>query len=260
MSIVFIISAPSGSGKSTLTGELLKSVPHLQFSVSYTTRPPRGSEKDGREYHFVSKEKFEEMTAAGEFLEYACVFGDCYGTARRYLREAEAAGNDLVLDIDVQGAAQLKQKIPPAVSIFILPPSRDELEKRLRRRSEGEKQVESAERRQSDEARGQVIRKRLQTAAKEIENYSAYSYILVNDQLEQSIDRLKAIVLAERMERAGVRLSPAEEKLVALAQTCWLPNVGEKVRQILDSFAAPVREQGKNPGSGQDTISVVERG
>jgi len=239
MSIVFIISAPSGSGKSTLTSELLKTVKRLQFSVSYTTRLPRGSEQNGREYHFVSREQFEKMIAAGEFLEYACVFGDCYyGTARRYLREAEAEGNDLVLDIDVQGASQLKEKLPEAVSIFILPPSRDELEKRLRRRSEGEKQIETAERRRTDAERNSIIQKRLCTAAKEIENYTTYSYILVNDQLEQSIDRLKAIVLAERLERSGNRLSPAEQQVKDSAQACLLPNVRDKVRRILDSFAA----------------------
>jgi guanylate kinase len=239
MNNVFIISAPSGSGKSTLTTELLKSVPRLQFSVSYTTRLPRGSEQNSREYHFVSRQQFEEMIAAGEFLEYACVFGDYYyGTARRYLREAKAAGNDLVLDIDVQGASQVKEKLPEAVSIFILPPSRDELEKRLRRRSEGEKQVETAERRRTDEERNSIIQKRLYTAAKEIENYQSYSYILVNDQLEQSIDRLKAIVLAERLERSGNQLSLAEQQVVASAQACLLPNVRDKVQLILDSFAA----------------------
>jgi guanylate kinase len=243
--IVYIISAPSGSGKSTLTNELLKSVPRLQFSVSYTTRLPRGSEKDGREYHFVSVVEFQRMIAADEFLEYACVFGDYYGTSRGYLREAQAAGNDLVLDIDVQGARQVKERIPhEAVSIFILPPSRDELEKRLRRRSEGEKQVETAERRRSDEERNRIIQKRLQTAAKEIENYCTYDYILVNDQLEQSIDRLKAIVLAERLHRSGIKLSPADQPVVEVAQLCLLPNVRGKVQQILDSFLAPAQPPG----------------
>ena len=141
--ILFIISAPSGSGKSTLTKEVLGSVPNLLFSISYTTRPPRGSEQHGREYYFVSAPEFERMIAADEFLEHACVFGDYYGTARSFLREAEARGKDLVLDIDVQGAAQVKRKLgDKAVSIFILPPSRKELESRLRRRSESEKQLE----------------------------------------------------------------------------------------------------------------------
>src|SRR5579864_565424 len=109
--LVFIISAPSGSGKSTLTNEILKLVPNLDFSISYTTRPLRGSEQNGKQYYFVSREEFEQMIAAGEFLEHASLYGkDYYGTARRFLREAEQKGNDLLLDIDVQGAAQIKQK------------------------------------------------------------------------------------------------------------------------------------------------------
>ena len=245
--MVYIISAPSGSGKSTLSAELLQSVPHLQFSISYTTRLPRGSERDGREYHFITHEAFEQMVAAHEFLEYAHVFGDhgdYYGTARKYLREAEAAGNDLVLDIDVQGAAQVKQKIPQAaVSIFILPPSREELEKRLRRRSESEKQVETGARRRSDEERDRIIQRRLEAAGREIENYPAYDYILVNDQLEQSIDRLKAIVIAERLKRSNQQLSPADQQIIERAQSCLLPRVREKVQQILDSFTASTGSQ-----------------
>ncbi len=238
--IVYIISAPSGSGKSTLTNELLRSVPHLEFSISYTTRRPRGSEHNGREYYFVNKQEFERMIAADEFLEHACVFGDYYGTARRYLHDAEARGNDLVLDIDVQGAAQVKQKMPEAVSIFILPPSRQELERRLRRRSESEKHVEDPARRLQDAEREAVIQRRLHTAAKEIENYCTYDYILVNDQLERSIDRLKAIVIAERLERSGKQLSAAEQQIVETAHSCLLSKVRGQVLQILDSFAVPV--------------------
>jgi guanylate kinase len=245
-SLVFIISAPSGSGKTTLTTELLKSVPRLQFSVSYTTRLPRGSEQNGREYFFVSREQFERMIAAGEFLEYANVFGDYYGTARGFLHEAEAAGNDLVLDIDVQGAAQVKAKMLDAVSIFILPPSHDELEKRLVRRSESEKQVETGARRRSDEERNRIIQKRLQTAAKEIENYCTYDYILVNDQLEQSIDQLKAIVFAERWKRSGTGPSSMDQQVFQIAQNCLLPNVRGKVHQILESFAASIPPRGSD--------------
>jgi guanylate kinase len=241
--LLYIISAPSGSGKSTLTSELLRTVPNLQFSVSYTTRLPRGSEQNGREYCFITREEFERMIAADEFLEYARVFGDYYGTARRFLREAEAAGNDLVLDIDVQGAAQVKQKMPEAVSIFVLPPSRAELGQRLRRRSESEKLVETGARLRSDEERNRIIQKRLQTAAKEIENYRTYDYILVNDQLEQSIDKLKAIVLAERLKRSGKECLPAERQILHAAKSCLLPNVREKVHEILDSFAASSHSQ-----------------
>ncbi len=241
---VFIISAPSGSGKSTLTNELLKSVPGLEFSISYTTRPPRGSERDGREYFFVTRPAFEKMIAADAFLEHACVFGDYYGTARRFLQDAKSKGKDLVLDIDVQGAAQVKRKIlQDAVSIFILPPSRDELAKRLRRRSEDEKHVEGAERRRSDEEREKIIEKRLGEAGREIANYPEYDYILVNDQLEQSIDRLKAIVQAERLKRSNGALTPQDQQTVADANRCLLRNVRSQVRQILDSFTASAPRQ-----------------
>src|SRR5947209_11126357 len=131
---VFIISAPSGSGKTTLTNELRRIVPNLEFSISYTTRPPRGSEQNGREYFFVSRAEFQKMLAHGEFLEHAEVFGNYYGTARRFLADATAKANDLLLDIDVQGARQVKQALPEAVSIFVLPPSRQVLEWRLRHR------------------------------------------------------------------------------------------------------------------------------
>src|SRR5512146_226730 len=136
MSIVFIISAPSGSGKSTLVHRLLKTVPGLTFSISYTTRQPRGQEKDGESYHFISREEFEGCIARGEFLEHADVFGNYYGTHRRVLDSARERQLDLVLDIDVQGARQLTRYIPDAVSIFILAPSRNVLEERLRSRSE----------------------------------------------------------------------------------------------------------------------------
>ena len=140
--IVFIISAPSGSGKSTLTNRLLSIVPNLKFSVSYTTRPPRGSEVSGREYVYISRGEFENMVRDDAFLEHAEVFGNCYGTARHYMQDAFAQGNDLLLDIDVQGAAQVKAKVPDAVSIFVLPPSREELERRLRSRSEADDEIQ----------------------------------------------------------------------------------------------------------------------
>jgi guanylate kinase len=134
MPSVFIISAPSGSGKSTLVNRLLNEVDNLRFSVSYTTRQARGQEKDGESYYFVSRSEFETRIAAGEFLEYAQVFGNYYGTHQSERETAHAAGCDLVLDIDVQGARQLKSRIPDAVSIFILAPSREVLEQRLRSR------------------------------------------------------------------------------------------------------------------------------
>jgi len=221
MSIVYIVSAPSGSGKSTLVNELFKMVRHLDFSISYTTRPPRGSEQNSKEYFFVSRKEFEAMIAADEFLEHADVFGNYYGTARRLLCEAEARGNDLLLDIDVQGAEQIKQKIPDAVSIFILPPDREKLEWRLRNRG------------LDSEA---VIRRRLDTARREIENYSKYDYILVNNLLEQSADELKDIVLAERLLRSGAKPSGEEARRVEIAQACRLEQARERVQPILASF------------------------
>ena len=223
MSIVYIISAPSVSGKSTLGNELFKMVDHLDFSISYTTRPPRGSEQNGKEYFFVSREEFETMIAAEEFLEHAIVFGNYYGTARRFLREAENRSNDLLLDIDVQGASKIKEKIPQAVSIFVLPPDREKLEWRLRKRG-----LDSET----------VILRRLDTARREIENYSKYDYILVNNLLEQSADQLKDIVLAERLKKKCGELSEEEKKLMEIAQACRLEQARERVQPILDSFHA----------------------
>jgi guanylate kinase len=221
MSIVYIVSAPSGSGKSTLVTELFKMVSNLDFSISYSTRPPRGSEQNGKEYFFVSRDEFEAMIASGEFLEFAEVFGNYYGTARRFLREAEERGNDLLLDIDVQGARQVKETMPEAVSIFILPPDREKLEWRLRNRG------------LDSEA---VIRRRLDTARREIENYSKYDYILVNNLLEQSADQLKDIVLAQRLRQRNAELSADEKRLVEIAKACQLEQARERVQPILASF------------------------
>jgi guanylate kinase len=183
---VFIISAPSGSGKSTLVQKLLKDVPDLTFSVSYTTRRPRGLEQDGQSYHFISRDEFVARVDRGEFLEHADVFGNYYGTHRDALELAQRDGKDLVLDIDVQGAGQLKCKIPDAVSVFILAPSRKILGERLRARSED-----------SDN----VIERRLRDAAREIKNYGQYDYLLINNDLQSSAESLAAIVRAERVRR-----------------------------------------------------------
>ncbi len=223
--ILFIISAPSGSGKTTLTNELLQLVPGLEFSISYTTRPPRGSEQSGREYFFVTREQFDDMLRRGAFLEHAEVFGHCYGTARRFLDEAREAGKDLVLDIDVQGAAQVKQRMPEAVSVFILPPSRDVLERRLRNRSQTE-HMDSEE----------VIRRRLDGARKEIENYRNYDYIFVNDRLEDSIEQLKAIVSAERWRRCSRAHDGQAADTLRQAERCQLANVRPRAEEILRSF------------------------
>jgi guanylate kinase len=167
------------------------------------------------------------MVAADEFLEYANYDGNLYGTARRFLRETEKRRHDLLLDIDVQGAAQVKNKLPEAVSIFILPPGREQLEWRLRTRGLN-----------SDEE----ISRRLDTARREIENYSKYDYILVNNLLEKSADELKAVVLAERIRLSGKRPAPEEDRLLATAKTCRLDQARERVQPILASFVTvPVR-------------------
>ncbi len=186
MSIVFIISAPSGSGKSTLVHRLLKQDPSLLFSISYTTRAPRGQEVQDQAYHFLTRAEFEAALARHEFLEHAEVFGNYYGTHQGMLESAKAERRDLLLDIDVQGARQLKGKVPGTVTIFVLAPSRDELEKRLRARSEDSEEV---------------IARRLDGAAAEIRNYGAYDYVVVNRDLEKSVDALASIVKAERLRR-----------------------------------------------------------
>jgi guanylate kinase len=185
--ILFIISAPSGSGKSTLVSQLLTLVEGLDFSISYTTRAPRGSEIDGREYHFTTRTEFERMIAANEFLEWAEVFGNYYGTARSALNAAREQGRDLLLDIDVQGALQILKELPEAVSIFVLPPSPQVLEMRLRNRSQAERMTVEA-----------IIARRLAEAREELKQIWDYKYALVNDNLDQATTELRAIVLAER--------------------------------------------------------------
>jgi guanylate kinase len=199
MTTVFIISAPSGSGKSTLVSRLMNGVEGLAFSVSYTTRKPRGNEVDGQAYYFIDREEFERRIGAGEFLEHANVFGNYYGTHASTLASARQQGKDLVLDIDVQGAAQLKERIPDAVSIFVLPPSREVLEYRLRARSQDKEEV---------------ILRRLADAAREIRNYRLYDYVLVNNDLELAAETLKSIVRAERVRRIRV-----EEKIQPILAT-----------------------------------------
>jgi len=222
--IVYIISAPSGSGKSTLVNELLKIVPNLDFSISYTTRDPRGSERNGKQYNFVTRDEFQRMVREDQFLEYADVFGNFYGTARRFLKEAEHNGHDLLLDIDVQGAGQIQKKLSDAVSIFVLPPDKQTLEWRLRKRGED---------------REEVIRRRLDTATREIEQYGKYNYILINDQLEQSVEKLQAIVLAERLQHSSQALTDEEGTILKMADGLRLENVKDRIRPILESFRKP---------------------
>jgi guanylate kinase len=187
MTSVFIISAPSGSGKSTLVHRLLTTVPNLAFSISYTTRPPRAAETNGIDYNFISREDFEARSHRGEFLEQAVVFEHYYGTNRDSFDRAVHAGKDLVLDIDAQGARQLKVAIPEAISIFVLPPSRDVLEQRLRARSQDSEEV---------------IKRRLKGAADEVRSYSQYDYVLINRDIDEAAARLASIVKAERLRKA----------------------------------------------------------
>ncbi len=198
--LVLIVSGPSGSGKSTLVEKILE-LPGTLLSVSCTTRPPRKTESAGKWYNFISEEQFQQMTARGEFLEYAQVFGrHWYGTPRRWLEEARARRLDLVLEIDVQGAIQVKEKVPEAQAIFILPPSRQELERRLRARGLD-----------SDEA----ISRRLDQARQEMERYAEYDYIVINDDLERAGQAVQAIAQGAR---------------------CHVSRNQERVQEILKSF------------------------
>jgi len=218
---VFIISAPSGSGKTTLVDRLLRDLGRLRFSVSYTTRNPRGKEQNGREYYFVSRSEFEGMIGQDDLLEWAEVFGNYYGTARRFLDEARQHGEDLLLDIDVQGAAKVRQRLPEAVSIFILPPSRAEMETRLRKRGQDAEEV---------------IAKRLRDAQREIKNVGQYNYVLINDQLDRSAEALRAIVECERHRLTGSGIQGDGAKIRALAESCRTAAQRERVAPILEGF------------------------
>jgi guanylate kinase len=234
--ILFIISAPSGSGKSTLVSELRKQVTGVDFSISWTTRPPRGSEENGREYYFTTREEFERMRDAGMFLEYAEVFENYYGTARQNLDEARRLGHDLLLDIDVQGAGQVRKAMPEAVSIFVLPPTPKVLRTRLRNRSRAEGVVNEAE-----------LYRRLSEASKEIENYCEYSYILINDILDRTVAQLEAIVLSERYYRNGEPIAYRSSRVLEVAAACRIANSRERLKPVLEAF-------GINGSNGQQQL------
>jgi guanylate kinase len=194
-----VISAPSGAGKSTLIRRLCERDPALGFSISHTTRPPRDGERDGVDYHFVSAETFRHMVAAGAFAEWAQVHGNLYGTSFAALEEALARGRDVILDIDVQGAAQLAQRLPEAVLIFIQPPSLEELRRRLESRgSDGPA----------------VIERRLRNAAAEMQQAQHYHHVVINDQLERAAAELAAVVAKARRAATGTRprAAPAAAK------------------------------------------------
>jgi guanylate kinase len=180
---LFIVAAPSGAGKSSLIDALLREDPTLKLSISYTTRPPRPGEQNGREYHFVDEKTFAEMQARGEFLEWAVVHGHRYGTAKSVIRDVLERGEDLVLEIDWQGARQVRRLIPEAVGIFVLPPSIEELERRMRARA------------QDSEA---TIERRLANAREELAHASEFEYAILNRDFDAALRELKSIVHAER--------------------------------------------------------------
>lgn len=185
--ICVVLSSPSGAGKTTISRALLESDPEITMSVSCTTRPPRPGEVDGRDYYFVSKDKFKEMINKGEFLEHAEVFGHFYGTPRSFVDGKLSEGKDVVFDIDWQGTRQLAEKMDgDLVSIFILPPSMEELEKRLRQRNQD---VE------------EVVQKRMKKASREISHWNEYDYVIVNENLNQAMADVEKIVQAERLRR-----------------------------------------------------------
>jgi len=186
--MLLVISAPSGCGKTTMVRRLLAADPELIYSVSYTTRPPRTGEREGVDYHFVERAAFDDLAREGAFAEWAEVHGCCYATSARAIAAAAAQGRDIVCDIDVQGAARLKERYPEAVLVFILPPSTIELRRRL-----CERHTDHPE----------ACERRLTTARQEIAEAGRYDYFIVNDDLEAAVERLRNIVLAERLARGG---------------------------------------------------------
>lgn len=200
--VLYIVSAPSGAGKTSLVKALLERDAGVGLAISFTTRAPRPGEQDGVHYHFVSPERFAEMVAAGAFLEHAQVFGNRYGTAEASVREQLAGGRDLVLEIDWQGARQVRSRFAGAVSVFILPPSAQTLEERLRGRG------------QDSDA---VIAARMAQARAEMAHYAEYDYLVVNDRFETALAELGSVLVAERLRRARAeaRLSEVLASLLA---------------------------------------------
>ena len=194
---LFVVSSPSGGGKGTLIRRVLECVDNLSYSVSYTTRGPRPNEQNGREYFFVDRATFDEMVASGEFLEWACVHGNFYGTSRRQIAEKTGAGIDIVLEVDVQGAASVRQLLMDSVSVFILPPSFEVLRQRLCAR--GTDTPESLE-------------LRLRNAPAELRQYSSFDYVIINDEIERAVGQLASIIYAERAR--CVRQEPVVEQVI----------------------------------------------
>ena len=194
--LTFIISAPSGAGKTTLLRRVMEELPGLRFSVSYTTRSPRATEREGEDYHFISPPIFQRMVERNEFLEWAEVLGNRYGTARENLSLLKSEGVDLILDIDTQGAKRVVEQIKPAILIYVLPPSLESLQERLAKRG-----FDSPER----------IRFRLANAKRDMEEARWYHYVILNDRIEETVEKLKAIIMAERCRKKKNAL--LEEKM-----------------------------------------------
>jgi guanylate kinase len=192
---LFIISAPSGAGKTSLVQSLLKHDPHIELSVSYTTRDPRSGEQNGKDYHFVSRETFLEMAKRGEFLESAEVYGNLYGTSQNWIRQEIARGRDILLEIDWQGATQVRRLFPDCVSIFILPPSLAALEQRLKGRGKD-----------SDA----VIAKRMAAVREDVSHVAEFNYVIINNNLNDALQELAAVVLSARL-RSSQQLSRHQE-------------------------------------------------
>jgi len=185
-SLIMVVSAPSGTGKTSICRPLLREFPALRFSVSFTTRPPRRGEADGRDYHFVTPDAFREKIQAGDFVEWAENYGHLYGTSRGVIEEIRGRGEDILLDVEPRGARALKEIYPKGVFVFVLPPDLAELQRRLWKRGDGDEEVR---------------RWRYQKARDEIQEVFWYDYIVVNDRLEQAIERMRAIYLAEKCRR-----------------------------------------------------------
>ena len=199
MSNLFVVVAPSGAGKTTLVDELLKREPNIRLSISFTTRAPRKGETHGREYHFVTRETFESMIAAGEFLEHADVYGNYYGTSRKWIETELASGHDVLLEIDWQGARQVRRLFPHMVGIFVLPPSIAELQRRLEGRGKDAPEA---------------IQRRMASARNEVSHVLEFEYIIVNERFETALDDLVGIVRAARVSRAeqAIRLASLLEQ------------------------------------------------
>jgi len=196
--ILFIVAAPSGAGKTSLTRALLESEPGMLLSVSYTSRAPRPNERDGVHYHFVSRDEFEAMIARGEFFEHAIVHGDLKGTSRKVVEQTLREGRDVLLEIDWQGARQVRAQLPGTVSIFILPPSRDELERRLRTRASDSEDT---------------IRRRLADSQRDMAHADEFDYVVVNDDFAAALAEMRAIVAAHR--RGGAAQKRDHARLLA---------------------------------------------